>query len=111
MPTPSVTLLGSGLAPSSTAADVLVASIINLVPGRYKIWGRGRHTLADGLKLSSPVVINFASGPNESFDFGPIVVDITSSAIGIGMALRLATGASDTASANLYAERITGGGG
>lgn len=104
----SVTSFGSGVIGNNQAADVQVAAIINLAPGRYKIWGRARHTLADGIKLTSPVLINFSSGPNESFDFGPIVVDIASSAIGIGLNLRLATGASDTASGNLYAERISG---
>ncbi len=104
----NVTLLGQGTAGNSIAVDTLVAAISGLTVGRYRVWGRGRHSLADGLKLTSPTVLTFPSSPNDAFDFGPFIFDIASSGIGICVSLAVATGASDTARVILYAEKING---
>lgn len=101
-----VTLIGHGGAPINTAANTLVALINAPGPGRYRIWGHARHSLADGLKLTSPVTIVFAGGAGDTVQFGPFVLDIINYTSGINVNLNVATGASDTAYATIYAERI-----
>lgn len=100
------TLLGSGVLGNSIAANTLLAAIAAPGPGRYRISGVVRHTLVDGVKLTSPSAFVIPSAPNVATNFGPFIIDITNSSTGIGVSLNTATGASDTASAVLYAERI-----
>ncbi len=102
----SVTLIGHGQVANNIAANTLVALINAPGPGRYKIWGNARHTLADGLKLTSPITIIFPGGPGDTVNFGPFVLDITNTTSGINVNLNVATGASDSASAVIYAERL-----
>jgi len=45
-------------------------------------------------------------GPNDTVNFGPFVVDIILTTTGINLNLNVATGASDTACAIVYAEKI-----
>lgn len=100
------TLIGQGTLGNNIAVNTLVAAIAAPGPGRYKVWGHCRHTLADGLKLSSPNVVVLAGGPNDTVVFGPMVFDINDKTTGIGVQLNVATGAADTASATIYAEKI-----
>lgn len=103
-----VTLMASGVVGINQAADTLVALINAPGPGRYKVWGQARHTLADGLKFTSPMLspLILSGGPGDTITFGPFIVDITTNVPGINIALRTATGASDTASATIFAERV-----
>jgi hypothetical protein len=89
---------------NSVAANTVVASLA-VTPGRYKIWGAARHTLADGLKLVTPIAMILTTGPNDTAMWGPIVVDVPANT-NIVIQLNTATGASDTASANIYAENV-----
>lgn len=103
-----LTLFGSGTLGNSQAQNTNVALINAPGPGRYRIWGHARHSLADGLKITSPMVpsLVLAGGAGDTIVFGPMVVDITNNTSGIIIALNIATGASDTASATIYAEKI-----
>lgn len=101
------TLFNSGSLGNNQAANTLVTLINAPGPGVYKVWGQARHTLADGFKLTSPVAITFPGTPNVSSDFGPFIVVITNTTSGINIALNTATGAADTASAVIYAERLS----
>ena len=105
MQTP-LTLIGSGVAGNNVAGNTLVALINAPGPGRYRIWGTARHTLADGLKFTSPIPLVIPGGPNDTVNFGPFVVDIILTTTGINLNLNVATGASDTACAIVYAEKI-----
>lgn len=89
---------------NSQAQNAVVATLA-LTPGRWRLWGMGRHTVADGLKIVTPVALVLCSGPNDTAAFGPIVVDIAATANFV-IQLNVATGASDTASATIYAENI-----
>lgn len=100
-----VTTFIYGTAGNSVAQNTVVANIALPGPGRYRISGMGRHSLADGLKIVSPVAIILCSGPNDTAAIGPIVVDVTSQA-NLTVQLNVATGASDTASCTLYAEKL-----
>lgn len=104
-----LTLQGSGVVGNNQAADTAVAIINAPGPGRYKIWGTGRHSLVDGLKLTSPTVpaVILSGGAGDTINFGPIVFDITNNTSGIIVALNTATGAADTASATVYAQRLS----
>lgn len=101
------TLVGHGAAGNNVASNTLVALINAPGPGRYKIWGHARHTLADGLKLTSPITIVFPNGPNSVVDFGPFILDITNFTAGINVNLNVATGAADTAYATIYAQKLS----
>lgn len=89
--------------------NVVVNTAVATLPvpsgGRYKVWGMCRHTLADGLKFTTPIALIICSGPNDTAAYGPFVVDMPAAG-NIVIALNTATGAADTASANIYAERI-----
>jgi hypothetical protein len=89
---------------NSQAQNSVVATLAVPAPGRYKIWGMGRHTLADGLKITSPISLILCSGPNDTAAWGPILVDVFAANLNITIQLNVATGASDTAAANIYAE-------
>jgi hypothetical protein len=100
------TLTNAGTVGNSQGANTAVATIATPGVGRYRIWGHCRHSLADGLKISSPISLVLAGGAGDTISFGPLVVDITSAATSIGIQLNTATGASDTAAATIYAEKI-----
>lgn len=103
-----LTLQDYGTAGNSQAQGTDVATISNPGPGRWKIWGHGRHTLADGFRLvvGSSIIIEFAAGANAHHEFGPIIVDILNDSDDITVELLTATGGSDTASATVYAQRL-----
>jgi hypothetical protein len=94
--------------------DVAVISDIGSGGGRgwWKIWGHGRHTLADGLKLSigpvaGPVVkFQIAAAANTTVYFGPYLVQIANDTDDIIVELAVATGGADSAAATLYAKRM-----
>jgi len=90
---------------NNIAANTTVASLAVPAAGRYKVWGMARHTLADGLKITSPIAMIICSGPNDTAMFGPIVVDMAAPG-NIVIQLNTATGAADTAAANIYAELL-----
>lgn len=102
-------LIGHGVVGNNQAADTAVAIINAPGPGVFKIWGHARHSLADGLKFTSPMLspVTLAGGAGDTINFGPFVFDITNNTAGITIALRTATGASDTASATIYAEKLS----
>jgi|SRR5882724_7706675 len=95
-----------GTAGNNQAQNFAVATIAIPTPGRYRIWGMARHTLADGLKLTGPINLVLTSGPNDTAAFGPVVIDVNNAPINLVMQLNTATGAADTASCNMYAEKI-----
>lgn len=99
------TLSVFGAQGNSVAQNTAVATLPITTPGRYRIWGLFRHTLADGLKFTSPIALSLTSGPNDTVVFGPLVVDFVAAG-NIIVALATATGASDTASATIFAEKI-----
>ncbi len=100
------TLIGSNTLGASQPVDTLITLINAPGPGRYKVWGSFRHTLADGIKLTSPVAIRFPGTANSVSSFGPFVIDIINNTSGINLALAVATGGSDSASAVIYAEKV-----
>lgn len=102
----NLTLQNYGNVGSSVAVNTNVAIINAPGPGRYEVWGHCRHSLADGLKFTSPFTLILSGGPNDTIQFGPFVVDIVNFTSGIIIALNTATGASDTASATIYARKI-----
>lgn len=99
--------IASGVLGNSIAVNTAVASFVNTIPGRYRLWGHCRHTLVDGIKITGVPggSIILAGGPNDTIQFGPVVFDL-STATTINIALNTATGASDTASATAYLELI-----
>ena len=103
------TLTNAGSVGNSQAQNTAVATIAAPGPGRYKVWGHCRHSLADGLKISSPISLVLAGGAGDTIVFGPVVVDIVDKTTTIAIQLNTATGASDTAAATIYAERINAG--
>jgi len=97
----------SGAAGNNVAANTVVATIATPGKGRWKVWGTVRHTLVDGCKLlvGSTTLMTITNAANGSESFGPIIVDILNNTDNIVIQLATATGAADTASANLYAQR------
>jgi hypothetical protein len=109
MPIDRTTFQNFGALGNSQAADTTVVSITPLPPGRYKIWGTCRHTLIDGIKFIATgmgAAIPISQGAGAHADFGPIVLDLNTATNTILFQLNTATGAADTASASLYAQRI-----
>lgn len=104
----TITLQGSGVVGNSQPQDTTVALINAPGPGRYKIWGHCRHTLADGVKLNSPIVpaVVISAGAGATAYFGPFIFDIINNTAGISIALNTATGGSDTASGTIYAQKL-----
>lgn len=100
------TLFAYGTAGNNQAQNTSVASLALVIPGRFRIWGMARHTLADGVKITSPIALVLTSGPNDTAAFGPIVVDVSAAGAFFTLQLNVATGASDTASATIFAESI-----
>jgi hypothetical protein len=108
MPMPRLSRYAFGAAGNSQAIGANLAVISTPGVGRWRVWGTVRHTLADGVRLvlgstTLLVITNAAAGTS---DFGPIIIDITNRNDDLFLELELATGAADTASANLYAEYL-----
>lgn len=106
------TVVGSGTLGNSQAQNTSVASCLNVPVGRYRLTGSGRHSLADGLKITgipAPVgTVIIPGGAGDTIVFPTIVFDLPT--VGnIQVALNTATGASDTASAVLCLEKINHG--
>lgn len=104
-----LTKFASGSAGNSQAQNVVVASIATPGKGRWKIWGTARHSLIDGCKLvvGSTTVVTISAGAAGAEAFGPVVYDIINTTDNIAIQLATATGASDTASATIYAQRLS----
>jgi hypothetical protein len=103
----AVTLQAFGSAAVSQIVNTPVATLVLPAASKYKVWGSIRHTLADGCKMVTPTAIQFCSGPNDTAAFGPIIVDVNTAPTNVAIQLAVATGASDTASATIYAQRMT----
>lgn len=103
----NTTLIGQGAAGNNVVINTLVAAIAAPGPGRYKVWGHCRHSLIDGLKLSSPTLVVLSGGAGDTIVFGPMVFDIIDNTTGFGISLATATGAADTASATIYVEKLS----
>ena len=104
------TFIGSGVAGNSIAQNTNIASVLTIPPGRYRLTGTARHSLADGLKITGVPggTIIVPGGPGDTVVFPNLVFDLTAAAASnnIQVALNIATGASDTASAILCLELI-----
>lgn len=100
----NVSVFGFGSAGNNVTANTAVCTVA-LTPGRWKLWGAVRHTLIDGLKLVTPVAVILTSAANDTAIWGPIVVDVPAAANAV-IQLNTATGASDTASANIFGESL-----
>lgn len=107
----SLTKVSSGTLGNNQAQFSTVASIVAPGKGRYEIWGNCRHTLIDGCKLfigATTIIANISAAAGQAAPFGPIVYDVTNSTHDIIIQLATATGAADTASATIYAQRLDG---
>lgn len=102
----NTTVQAFGNAGNNITANTTVATIANPGVGRFRIYGSVRHALIDGLKLTSPIALVLCSAANDTAVWGPIIVDIPVANTPITIALNTATGASDTASAIIYAESV-----
>jgi hypothetical protein len=99
----------AGILGNSIAVSTTLCQITDPGPGRYKVWGTARHTLEDGCKLvvaAALVLFRIPQGPNQAVDFGPIIVDVINPTDDIILQLAVATGASDTASGVIYAQKL-----
>lgn len=104
----NLTLQDYGAVGNSVGPGTIVASINNPGKGRYRIWGHGRHPLADGfLCLVGVTGIEFAAAPNDTVLFGPIVLDVLGTE-NIFILLNTGTGPTDTAACTVYALKLTG---
>lgn len=110
----NTTIIGSGVAGNNIAANTNIASCLNLAPGRYKMSGTARHSLADGLKVTGIPggTIIIPGGPGDTIVLPELVFDLTNTVVSnnnIQIALNQATGASDTAAAVLCLESLNQG--
>lgn len=99
-------LIGNGTAGNNIAQNTNIASVLSVPPGRYRVTGTGRHSLADGLKITGLPggTIVVPGGAGDTLVFPTIVVDLTAASSNVQVALNLATGAADTAAAVLCLE-------
>jgi hypothetical protein len=105
-----LTLTGSGVVGNSQAIGVFVASITDPGKGRWRIWGNCRHTLPDAVRLrvgATNIIARIPSPANDMSNFGPVIVDILTTTDDIILDLAVATGASDTSSGIIYAQRVS----
>jgi hypothetical protein len=110
MPSEELTLSVGSAIGINQAIGVFVASITTPGRGLWRVWGSCRHSLGDGIRLrigATNIINIIPQAPNETVQFGPIVFAISNSANSIILDLVVATGATDTASGVLYAQRIT----
>lgn len=103
---PEKSKVASGAAPISQAVNFVVTTV-TVGKGRYTIRGSGRHSLADGLKISVGQVgllTDLATIPNAAnavATFPLITFDALTSDTVVQVRLAVATGGADTASAVL----------
>lgn len=104
----NITFRDAGIIGENIAQFSNVAFITTAPPGRYRLWGHGRHSLSDGLRIvvGSTVITEIASDGGTVVYFGPVVVDIPDDSINIFVELNKATGAGQSASASLFAQKI-----
>lgn len=110
MPSEEKTLIGNGVLGFSQAQGTLLCFIPNVGKGRWKVWGMVRHTLPDGVLLrlqATGIIARIPNGPERATPFGPIVIDINNNTDALALDLAVATGAADTASGVIYAQRIS----
>lgn len=105
-----LSIIAGGLQGNNVAANTTIASFVSTPPGRYRMWGSGRHSLADGFKIvgiaGGPYVI--PGGAGDTIVMNDFVFDLTATTT-INVQLNTATGASDTASALFFLEKINHG--
>lgn len=108
MPIPRLTRQAYGSAGNNQAIGANLAVISTPGRGRYRVWGNVRHSLADGVRLvlGSTTLMIITNSAGATTSFGPIIIDITNNQDDLFIELELATGASDTASGNIYAEYL-----
>lgn len=108
MPAQRLTRYAYGAAGNSQPIGANLAVLSTPGPGRYKVWGSVRHSLADGVRLvlGSTTLMIITNSAGATTDFGPIILDITNRTDDLFIELELATGAGDTASGNIYAEYL-----
>lgn len=106
----NITKQAFGAAGNSQAIGANLAVVSTPGRGRWRVWGNVRHTLADGVRLvvGSTTVLIVSNNANGSGSFGPIILDVTNPQDDVFLELELATGAADTASGNLYMQRLDG---
>jgi hypothetical protein len=106
----NITKQSTGIIGNNIAVSTTICQITDPTAGRYRIWGRVRHTLEDGCKLiigATPIFVRICQQAAVVAEFGPIIVDINNNTDDITLQLAVATGAADTASATIYAQRIS----
>lgn len=98
--------IGSGTAGNNVAVNTALASFVSMPPARYRMWGTCRHSLADGIKITGVPggTIIIPGGAGDTVTVMPFVFDLNA-ATTINVALNVATGASDTASAAFFMEQ------
>lgn len=103
----NLTKQGFGSIGANQPIGTLVAQIVAPGPGRYKIYGIGRHSGANGLllKIGSTSIITYAGAGGSILTFPPIVVDITDTS-NIIIECAVATGTSEVAYSTVVAQRI-----
>jgi hypothetical protein len=104
---PTPTIQANGSAGINTVVNTPVVTLALPTAGVYKVWGMVRHTLIDGLKITSPAsaAIGLTSAANDTATFGPMFV-MTPTPGNFVIQLATATGAADTASATVFAQRL-----
>lgn len=105
----SITKVASGTVAINQASGTDIAVITDPGPGRYKVWGTCRHTLADGCRLllaATTIIANIPSQATAVASYGPVVLDVVNRTDDIILELATATGAADTASGVIYAQRL-----
>src|SRR5688500_573952 len=108
MPLENLTKQAFGSIGANQIVGTVVATISNPGPGRYKIWGQGRHSVASGLclKIGSIDVVTFAGAGGAIISMRPLVVDITNSTDNSILDIAYASGSSDKALATIYAQKV-----
>lgn len=96
----------------SQAVNTVVATLVPGSRGRWEIKVLGRHTLADGLKISltiGGVTTDLVQIPNSAGGVqatGNITIDLQTNADAVLVRLAVATGAADNASATIFAQKM-----
>lgn len=103
------TKIASAVLGNNQIVGTLLTFITDPGKGHWRIWGSVRHSLADGCLLridATGLIARIPNAPNGLTNFGPIVVDIFLATSDIAIDLAVATGAADTASAVIYAQKL-----
>jgi hypothetical protein len=101
--------VGSGVLPINTLVNTTICQIQDPGKGRYTISGVVRHTLEDGCKLIVGAALIIARIPQtaaQTVAFGPVIIDVLLDTDDIIIQLAVATGAAETASAAIYAQKL-----